>query len=169
MEENESAAIVDLVVFCCEILDLRPLVGETLCAVEGDADLSREVVFGKGDDTQTFFFLLIDHLMGDGEVASLGILRLETEAVDGVDERLCAAIEDRDFGTVELYLAVVDPTGAEGGHEVLDCGDGLLVVARQDGAALCERDTRGDGRDLWLPVEVNALEAESVVGRRRVY
>ena len=43
MQEDERAAVVNLLVLAVEILDLRPLVWERLCAVERDAYRGGEV------------------------------------------------------------------------------------------------------------------------------
>ncbi len=100
---------------------------------------------------------MLDHI-----VVFFGFLFCEADAVDSINERLGAAVENRNFRTVDFDEAVVHAESVESGHSMFDSADGNFALA-QYGAAVCGNHIFGYAVDSGLTFEVDALNFISVI------
>ncbi len=93
-------------------------------------------------------------------------LLFDADAVDFFDIEFRAAVEDGQFGSVDLDETVVDAGGVESCHGVFDCADNDIAFT-DDCAAVCSDHIVGYSIDDRLAVKIDTLYFISVVFRRR--
>ena len=85
-------------------------------------------------------------------------------------ERRSAAVEDRNFGSVDPNQCVVYPTAGQRGHHVLDRGNGYASSVQDHRAKRRMQGMVERGRNSPVAqTNVGALENDTMIGRRRAY
>ena len=97
--------------------------------------------------------------LGDAQDADVGAELADAGGVDEMHERQRAAVDDRNFGAVDVDVEVGDAAGHERGEEMLDRADRDVVAA--DGRGVIERGGRGLQRRDAQAVEVGADEGDA--------
>jgi len=109
----------------------------------------------------------IAHLdrLADPEEALRRALLLDPGALQQVDERARAAVQDRNLGTGEVDIQIVDPEARQRRHQVLDRRN-LRAAALERAAQPRVGDRARIGADVDRLCQVDAAEHDAGVGRR---
>ena len=89
-------------------------------------------------------------------------LLFDTNLLNGVEERLCTTVEDRNLRAVDFDETVVDTAGIESRHCMLDGAYCSLAFA-DDGATVCGDNIFCNGINYGLTVKVDTLDFVSVI------
>ena len=159
--EDEGAGIGNFIGEVLHTVERGELAVDEL-RVERDHRRDGELLIGENDDGRAGFFVAeLDFLLDDVEILG-GILHHDAYATDILNIQLGATVENGKFRAVDLYEAVVDAHGIEGGHTMLD-GAATRLAARHDCAARGIYHVFGDGLNDGFAFQVNALYLISVV------
>ena len=159
--EHESAGRSDFLGEFRYMVECGILVVEYV-GLEIDFHVEAEFVVGQKHELRAGFGIYDFNLVLHIEEVLVGILFFESYALDGVDKRLGAAVEYRNFRTVDTDQAVVHPKGIESRHCVLNGADSDVAFA-YDCAALCCDDVFCESINGGFTFYVCALYLVSVV------
>lgn len=125
-----------------EVFEMRGLRGDEFAVVEVNGCVDREAC-GRGAgngieergrlDTEPasgLFVAVLDGMLY-GKIVTGLVLFKKANAMDLLHVEPAAAIEDGEFGAVDLDQAVVYSTSEEGGHSVFDGADAHVVIFRK--------------------------------------
>ena len=143
-----------------ERVEVSKLIVENL-RVERDLSVDTEMVVRQ--ENEMFPILALNlHLLLYHIIVLFGILLLQTHLLYLFDDRQSASVKDGHLRTIKLDEAVVNATGIEGSHGMLDCAY-LYFILYKYSASLRIAYQLGIAVDDGLTFEVCALDLISMI------